>query len=665
MTDVVLAVQETQAATAGTADGVVALMWLLIAAPLVGAAVLLLAGRRSDKWGHWLATAIAGFTFLLGILMFVQLRGLDAEKRALTRKHYEWIPIGDLKVDFGLLLDPLSICFVLLITGVATLVHIYSIGYMDHDHDRRRFFAYLNLFIAAMLLLVLADNFLLLYVGWEGVGLASMLLIGFWGDVPANATAAKKAFIVNRVGDVGLGLAVMAMFATVGSVGFTEVFARVGDMSGATVTGICLLLLLAACGKSAQFPLHVWLPDAMAGPTPASALIHAATMVTAGVYLIARSNTLFTASSTARTAVITVGLMTVLVGGIIACAQDDIKKVLAYSTISQIGYMMVGVGLGPAGYALGIFHLLTHGFFKALMFLGAGSVMHGIHNETDMRRMGGLRKYMPWTYWTFLIGWLAIIGIPPFAGFFSKDGILELAFEEGRDHPEYYVVFALGLLGAIITAFYMTRLMAMTFWGPHRFAKDVHPHESPRIMTVPLAVLAVGAAASGLLLGGFDPKHRPIASWLAPVVGEAEHHGEALISPLVLTLITVTLIAAAAYAAFNRYARNPVPVVAPDVVLPPVTWARKKLYFDTVYESVLMRPGQWLARALVYVDGRGVDGLVNGAGALVGGTSGRARRVQTGFVRSYAMWMLAGAVLLVGVLLFRTLAPIDALMERF
>ena len=640
MTAVILAAQETHRAT-----GALSLMWLLIAAPLAGAAVLLLAGRRSDSWGHLLATTVAGGTFVLGVLMFLQLRGLAPDERAVPLRLYEWIPIGGLKVDFGMLLDPLSICFVLLITGVGTLVHVYSIGYMDHDHDRRRFFAYLNLFIAAMLLLVLADNFLLLYVGWEGVGLASMLLIGFWGDVPANATAAKKAFIVNRVGDVGLGIAVMAMFATVGSVGFKNVFDAVGTMNKGTVTALCLLLLLGACGKSAQFPLHVWLPDAMAGPTPASALIHAATMVTAGVYLIARANPLFSASPTARTAVMTVGIITVLIGGVIACAQDDIKKVLAYSTISQIGYMMIGVGLGPAGYALGIFHLLTHGFFKALMFLGAGSVMHGVHNETDMRRMGGLRKYLPWTYWTFLIGWLAIIGIPPFAGFFSKDAILESAFEE-----KLYFLYALGLLGAAITAFYMTRLMAMTFWGPRRYDDDVHPHESPRVMTVPLVILAVGAVFSGLALGGFG-RVRPIVSWLEPVLGEPREAAASSVSPTLLTLLTVGVVAAAAFFAFSRYARRDVPVVAPDVVLMPVVWARKKLYFDTVYESLLMRPGQWLARALVYFDGRGVDGAVNAAAAFVGGTSGRVRRVQTGFVRSYALGMLGGAVIGVGALL--------------
>jgi NADH-quinone oxidoreductase subunit L len=368
-------------------------------------------------------------------------------------------------------------------------------------------------------------------------------------------------------------------------------------------------------------------------------------MVTAGVYLIARANPLFSASPTARTAVMTVGIITVLIGGVIACAQDDIKKVLAYSTISQIGYMMVGVGLGPAGYALGVFHLLTHGFFKALMFLGAGSVMHGVHDETDMRRMGGLRKYLPWTYWTFFIGWLAIIGVPPFAGFFSKDAILESAFDE-----KLYVLYALGLLGAAVTAFYMTRLMAMTFWGQSRYDEGVHPHESPKVMTIPLVILAVGAALSGLALGGFGSV-RPIVSWLEPVLGKPQEASATSISPWVLTVFTVVVIAGAAFAAFTRYARRDVPLVAPDVVLPPVIWARKKLYFDTVYESVIMRPGQWLARALVYVDGRGVDGAVNGAAALVGGTSGRARRLQTGFVRSYALGMLGGAVVLVGSLL--------------
>jgi NADH-quinone oxidoreductase subunit L len=638
VTPLVLAAEPAHVATASSA------LVLLVVVPLVGAALLLLAGRRSDAWGHLLATGASGVSFVVGALLFVQLLGLGAEERVLHQRVYEWIPSGGLHVDFGLRLDALSLCFVLLITGVGTLIHVYSIGYMDHDAGRRRFFAYLNLFMAAMLLLVLADNFLLLYVGWEGVGLASMLLIGFWGDVPEYATAAKKAFVVNRIGDVGLGLAVMAMFATVGAVGFDEVFAAVGGMSKGTITAICLLLLLGACGKSAQFPLHVWLPDAMAGPTPASALIHAATMVTAGVYLIARANPLFSASPGARTAVTAVGLATILIGAVIACAQDDIKKVLAYSTISQIGYMMVGVGLGPGAYALGIFHLLTHGFFKALMFLGAGSVMHGLGGETDMRRMGNLRGHMKWTWLTFTAGWLAIIGFPLTAGFFSKDQILETAFEQGN-----YLVWALALLGAALTAFYMSRLYFMTFWGHERYAEGVHPHESPQVMTVPLFVLAALSIVGGAMLN--ITREGALTTWLEPVFGaHPAEHGAAL-SPIVLTVITAAVILAGAYVAYTRYATRPVPLTAPDAVLPPVTWARKKLYFDTVYESVIMRPGQYLARALVFVDGRGVDGVVNGLAALVGGTSGRLRKIQTGFVRSYALGMLGGAVVLVGALL--------------
>ncbi|HZG95189.1 MAG TPA: NADH-quinone oxidoreductase subunit L [Mycobacteriales bacterium] len=638
MTDVIVAAQEAGAVTAPTVP-----LWLLIVVPLVGSAVLLLAGRRSDRWGHLLATAVCGATFVMGLVLLSQLLGLGGEDRRLGQQVYEWIPVGDLQVDFGLLLDPLSVCFVLLITGVGTLVHVYSIGYMDHDEDRRRFFAYLNLFIAAMLLLVLADSYLLLYVGWEGVGLASMLLIGFWGHVPEYATAAKKAFVVNRVGDVGLGLAVMAMFATIGAVGFDEVRAAAGQMSSGTVTAICLLLLLAAAGKSAQFPLHVWLPDAMAGPTPASALIHAATMVTAGVYLVARSSALFDLSPAARTTAMWMGVITILIGAVIACAQDDLKKVLAYSTISQIGYMMLGVGIGKAGYALGIFHLLTHGFFKALMFLGAGSVMHGLHNETDMRRMGNLRKHMKLTWLTFTAGWLAIIGFPLTAGFFSKDQILETSFLEG-----HFVLWALALLGAGLTAFYMSRLYFMTFWGSERFGSDVHPHESPAVMTVPLAILAVLSLVGGAALNW--KAEGQLAHFLEPVFGSPEAHHDGALTPIQLTIITLLVVAAGAGLAFLRYARQPVPVTAPVAVLPTVTWARKKLYFDTIYESVVMRPGQYLARTLVFVDGRGVDGAVNGAAALVGGSSGRLRRIQTGFVRSYALGMLGGAVVLVAAL---------------
>ncbi|HVE63086.1 MAG TPA: NADH-quinone oxidoreductase subunit L [Mycobacteriales bacterium] len=628
-----------------TATGVHDLLWVLVALPLAGAALLLLGGRRTDPWGHLLATGVSAATFVLAVSSFLRLTSLPGEERAVVRHLYSYVPVGRFDVDVDLLLDPLSAVFVLLISGVGTLVHVYSIGYLGHDPDRRRFFAYLNLFLASMLLLVLADNFVVLYVGWELVGLSSYLLISFWSYKPAAATAAKKAFITNRVGDVGLGIAVMLMFATFGSVAFADVFPEVGTATTGTVTAICLLLTLGAASKSAQVPLHVWLPDAMEGPTPASALIHAATMVTAGVYLIARAHPLFEASPVALDVVAWIGVVTILVGGVIACVQDDIKKVLAYSTISQIGYMFLAVGLGPAGYAIGIFHLLTHGFFKALMFLGAGSVMHGVHDETDMRRMGALRIAMPVTAVTFVIGWLAIIGVPPFAGFYSKDQILEVAFEEGR-----YGLWLLALLGAGITAFYMSRLVFLTFFGTSRVAKDVHPHESPSSMTAPLVVLAVMSLAGGAALN--LTKDGRIAGFLEPVFGaaEGEHHAAA-IPAWGLTLITLAVVLSGVGLAWSRYLARPIAASAPVDVAAPVTWARKKLYFDTVYESALMRPGQYLSRALVFVDGRGIDGAVNGLAALVGGTSGRLRRVQTGFVRSYALGMLGGAAVLLGALL--------------
>jgi NADH-quinone oxidoreductase subunit L len=628
------------------ATGVHALLWLLIALPLAGAVTLLLGGRRTDEWGHLLATALAGLSFVVALASFAKLLSFDGDARAVTQHLFSYVPAGGLRVGADLFLDPLSSAFTLLVTGVGTLVHVYSIGYMEHDPDRRRFFAYLNLFLASMLLLVLASNFVLLYVGWELVGVSSYLLIGFWFRKPSAATAAKKAFVTNRVGDVGLSIAVVLIFTTFGTVSFRDVFAHAGALSSGTATAICLLLLLGACAKSAQFPLHVWLPDAMEGPTPASALIHAATMVTAGVYLIARTHPLFEQSQVALDLVTVVGIVTVLIGGVIACAQDDIKKVLAYSTISQIGYMFLGVGLGPGAYAIGIFHLLTHGFFKALMFMGAGSVMHGLHDETDMRRMGGLRKAMPKTYWTFLFGWLAIIGVVPFAGFWSKDQILESAFIKGD-----YLLWALALLGAGITAFYMTRLMCLTFWGRSRVDDEVHAHESPSVMTVPLIILAAASLVGGFALN--TTREGALTRWLEPVFGKTESPHSS-VSPYVLTLITLVVVAAGAYLAKVLYLDRPVERTAPEIVAPPVVWARKKLYFDTVYESLLMRPGQYLARALVFFDGRGIDGVVNGAAALVGGTSGRLRRVQTGYVRSYALGIAGGALLLVAALVVVT-----------
>src|SRR3954465_13579593 len=471
------------------ATGLLSASWLLIALPLAGAAVLLLGGRRTDRWGHVVGAGTVAAAFVVGLLCTVQLAGLD--ERAVNLDLFTFIDTGSLDVEAGLLIDPLSAVFVLLITGVGALIHIYSIGYMAHDPARRRFFAYLNLFVAAMLLLVLGNSYVALYVGWEGVGLASYLLIAFWYTRPAAATAAKKAFIMNRVGDVGLALAIFLMFSQLGTTSYAGVFSGVGGLAGGTVTAMGLLLLLGACGKSGQFPLQAWLPDAMEGPTPVSALIHAATMVTAGVYLIARCAPIYDQTPTARAGLLAVGAITLTIGAIAGCAQDDIKKVLAYSTVSQIGYMFLAVGLGPVGYAAGIAHLLTHGFFKAGLFLGAGSVMHAMGDRTDIRRYGGLARRLPITFATFGLGYLALIGFPLLSGWWTKDAIIEAAFDRGG--ASGWLLGAVAVLGAGLTAFYMTRLMLMTFFGRARWEDGVHPHESPPVMTVPMMVLAVGS----------------------------------------------------------------------------------------------------------------------------------------------------------------------------
>ncbi|WP_232835384.1 NADH-quinone oxidoreductase subunit L [Actinocorallia populi] len=621
------------------ATGLQAYAWLLIALPLAGAAILLLGGRATDKWGHYLATALSGGAFVLGFLMFWQMLGYPGEERARSVHLYQFIKTGSVDVDMGLLLDQLSISFVLLITFVGTLIHVYSIGYMAEDANRRKFFAYLNLFVASMLLLVLADNYLGLFVGWEGVGLASYLLIGFWQHKPTAAVAAKKAFVVNRVGDMGLAIAMMLMFATFGTVSYTGVFGLVENpaVSEGVMTALGLLLLLGACGKSAQLPLQSWLLDAMEGPTPVSALIHAATMVTAGVYLIVRSGVIFEASPTAQLVVAIVGAVTLLAGAIIGCAKDDIKKALAGSTMSQIGYMVLAAGLGPVGYVVAIGHLITHGFFKAGMFLGAGSVMHATEDDVNMRRYGALRKLLPITFGTFFLGYLAIIGVPPFAGFFTKEGIIEAAWDQN------VVLGVCAIAGAAITAFYMSRLMFMTFFGEKRWDPDVHPHESPAVMTVPLVILAVGSAGMGafLMLGG------RFESFLEPVTRtpHAEHH--------LITLngvVTLVLVAVGVAIAWVKYGARPVPQTAPQGSAL-TTFARKDLYGDALNESLFMRPGQWLTRLAVFFDNRGVDGLVNGLAALIGGTSGRVRRLQTGYVRSYALSMFLGAGLLVAALL--------------
>jgi NADH-quinone oxidoreductase subunit L len=623
------------------AVGVQRAAWLLLVFPIAGAVILLLGGKRSNSWGHLVGVAMPVASFVYGLIAFIAMLGYPASQRSRDLHLYSWIPVGGFKVSIGLLLDPLSICFVLLITGVGSLIHIFAVGYMANDPERRRFFGYMNLFLAAMLLLVLADNYLALYAGWEGVGLASYLLIGFWQFKPEAATAAKKAFIANRVGDAGLSLAIMLMFAQFGTVTFAGVFGAVHGASKGVVTALGLLLLLGACGKSAQLPLQSWLLDAMEGPTPVSALIHAATMVTAGVYLIVRSNPIFNLTPDAQLAVAIVGGATLLFGAIIGCAKDDIKKALAGSTMSQIGYMMLAAGLGPPGYALAIAHLLAHGFFKAGLFLGAGSVKHEMDDEVDMRRFGGLRKIMPITFVTFGLGYLAIIGIPPLSGFFTKDAIVEATFAKGG--TEGAILGCVAVLGAALTAFYMTRVMFMTFTGERRWDDKVHPHEAPPVMTSPMVVLAIGSVGAGAFLIIANR----LVDFLQPVVGTPK------VTAGYFTVaggVTLVLVLAGMALAWAMYGRREVPVTAP-AGSPLTVAARKELYGNAINESLLMRPGQWLTRLSVYFDNRGVDGLVNTLAAAMGGTSGRLRRVENGFVRSYALLMFFGAALLVGALL--------------
>ncbi len=628
------------------------LVWLVVVVPLVSGLGLLVWGKEGDRVGHLVGTVASGVSFVIGLVAFVQLLGRPEDDRSVAGTLFTWISSGPFHVDMAFRFDPLSALFVLLVTGVGTLIHVYSIGYMEHDERRRRFFSYLNLFVAAMLTLVLADDYLVLFLGWEGVGLASYLLIGFWQHKPSAAAAAKKAFVLNRVGDVGMALAIMLMFAQLGTSSIQAVNATVaGQASESVATALGLLLLLGACGKSAQVPLQAWLLDAMEGPTPVSALIHAATMVTAGVYLVVRSNGIFDAAPVAQTAVVVVGLVTLLAGAWIGCTKDDIKKALAGSTMSQIGYMMLAAGLGPAGYAFAIFHLVTHGFFKANMFLGAGSVMHGMtgpdgEGDVDMRHYGALRRAMPVTFATFGLGYLAIIGFPGFSGFFSKDRIIEAAFGES-----FWIGLA-ALLGAGVTAFYMTRLMVMTFTSPKRWLDDVHPHESPRVMTVPLVVLAALSVLGGVLvLGGW------IEHWLEPVVGHTEHH-ELAVPAWGMSIIVTAVVAVGVALAWSTYTRSPIARTAPaDADVSVLTRAgRHELYGNAVNDTLVVRPTRHLTRVLVFLDARLVDGLVRGLADRLGDTSQFLRTPQTGYVRSYALSILVGSLVVVLALLAVTLA---------
>ncbi|WP_071129007.1 NADH-quinone oxidoreductase subunit L [Varibaculum massiliense] len=655
MNSFLLSAEQQQMANV-SATGLAEYAWLMVAIPLLVSGLLLVCGRATDKWGHWLAVAASWSSFLIGLVIFCQMIAQAPGERSIVAPVFTWFNAGSgneqITLSWNILLDPLSMTFVLLVTFVGSLIHVYSVAYMEHDPDRRRFFAYLNFFVASMLTLVLSDSYVALFFGWEGVGLASYLLIGFWNHELPNAVAAKKAFVMNRVGDLGLLLAMMSMYAEFNSMKFVDVLgaSRSGDMTAGWATAIGLFLLLAACGKSAQFPLQAWLGDAMAGPTPVSALIHAATMVTAGVYLIVRSGAIFVASPTAQLCVAIVGAITLLFGAIVGCAKDDMKKVLAASTMSQIGYMMLGAGLGPIGWTLAIFHLFVHGFFKAQLFLGAGSVMHAMNEQVDIRRFGALNQVMKVSWICFGIAWLAILGIPPFSGFFSKEPIIAAAFNAAAFGTGGAWIFGLvAMIGAGITSFYMSRLFFMIFHGEKRWTtqfdggSDVHPHEASWLMNGPIVVLSVFSVAMGMVLGFTDKFNQ----WLEPVTGTQSATEKATVYVLphtAISVITLVLVLCGLGLAFMMYVRRPVPKVAlASNVL--VEAARVDLYQDTVNESVAMLPAQLLTKGVGGADRGVIDGIVRGI-AWCAQAFGRAvSHAQNGYIRAYASYILGGVLL--------------------
>jgi NADH-quinone oxidoreductase subunit L len=622
----------------------VSTLWLIPALPLAGALLNIVFGRIIGHRAHWVAVPALAGSFLASCAAFARV----SSGGAFTDTLFRWIVAGDFETTITAFVDPLTGVMLLVVTGVGFLIHVYSIGYMHHDPGYARFFAYLNLFVFSMTMLVLAGNFLLLYVFWEAVGLCSYLLIGFWYQRKSAADAGKKAFIVNRVGDFGFGLGIMWLWTALGTLDYGAVFAGAASLTPAVATGISLLLFMGACGKSAQLPLHTWLPDAMEGPTPVSALIHAATMVTAGVYMVARSHALFERSGVALDVVAWVGVATALFAASIGLVQTDIKRVLAYSTVSQLGYMFAAVGLGA--YAAGIFHLVAHAFFKALLFLGAGSVIHGLSGEQDLRKMGGLAPRMVVTTITMVIGGAGLAGVPFFVGFFSKDAILEAAFMADRK-----VIWALLLLGAFLTAFYTFRLLFLTFFGGPRMSKEVahHVHESPRVMTVPLMVLAVLTVVAGWAVGVPSDHGTRFARFLSGVfpLQEAHHGGMAAYLLLVLSVVVVT---AGIVLAWYLYMATPVRADAIGRGKTPIhALLLNAWYVDRLYDRAFVRPLLALYTMLARFDLGVIDGLVNLTGRLVVACSAGARRVQTGYVVNYALTMLAGAVAIVWILLAR------------
>jgi len=621
-------------------------VWLIPAFPLAGALVNILFGRFIGRHAHWIAVPALVGSFIAACRLFGHLWSGPGADVPL----FPWIVAGDFESWVTAHVDPLTGVMLLVVTGVGTLIHLYSVGYMHGDPGYARYFAYLNLFVFSMTMLVLAGNFLLLYVFWEAVGLCSYLLIGFWYTRAAAAQAGKKAFIVNRVGDFGFGLGIMWLWTALGTLDYGDVFKRVGELTPATATGIALLLFVGACGKSAQLPLHTWLPDAMEGPTPVSALIHAATMVTAGVYMVARSHALFERSGTALEVVAWVGVATALFGATVALIQTDIKRVLAYSTVSQLGYMFAAVGLGA--YAAGVFHLVTHAFFKALLFLGAGSVIHAMAGEQDLRKMGGLAPRMVTTTITMAIGAAGLAGVPGLAGFFSKDEILHAAFA-----THHRLMWALLLAGAFLTAFYSFRLLFLAFFNGPRMSREVahHVHESPRTMTWPLLLLALLTVIAGWAVGVPSDAGTRFARFLAPVLPAAHESGPGGIAAYLLLILSVIVVVAGVMLAWFMYLGRP---LRPAVIGRPRTPVHQLLlnayYVDWLYDRAIVRPLLLLFQFLARVVDLGIiDGIVNGLGRAVTAWAAGFRRLQTGFVVNYALTMLIGAVLLVGFLLTR------------
>ena len=640
------------------------LLWYIPLFPLIGVLINGFYGKRlGERTIGIIGSGMIGLSFITALFSVFQLLRLEPESRRIASTLFTWIQAGDFIIPAALVLDPLSSVMVLVVTGVAFFIHVYSMGYMHGDKGFYRFFTYLNLFVFSMLILVLADNFALMFIGWEGVGLCSYLLIGFWFEEKINSDAGKKAFIVNRIGDFGFLLAMFAIFTTFRTMQFDEVFAAAVlryPEGGTVITAITLLLLVGAAGKSAQIPLYVWLPDAMQGPTPVSSLIHAATMVTAGVYMVARTNLLYMLSPVSMTVVAVIGVLTAIFAATIGILQNDIKRVLAYSTISQLGYMFLGCGVGA--FSAGVFHLMTHAFFKGLLFLGAGSVMHAVANNTDMRFMGGLKKHMPRTYWTMLAATLAIAGIPGFAGFFSKDEILWNAFASPHGH---WLLWVAGVLGAGITAFYMFRLIFMTFHGESRVPEEHahHVHESPSVMTVPLIVLGIFSVIGGYIgvpiaLGGsnhFEHFLHPVfaeAQRLVHAGAEDAHHSLSLEYLLMGTSVLVALLGIGL--AYLLYLKNPAITEKAKASFGGLyNLVFNKYYVDEIYNAVIVKPIVLLAEfCWKILDVAGIDGAANGAGYLMSALSTKVRKIQTGFVQSYAFSILCGAVIIIGYFLF-------------